>query len=141
MTTARLLPLIALALLAVPSAALSAGAEDEVTEKTKAEEAVDVRDVVVPKDNKPFTVEENDIVRLVGRGIAGSTITPDVTGPAKVIRAYHIRQLVDGRSPIGGQEREFEILPTGKGEVTVTITVKYPTGSPPKVEKYRFTVE
>jgi len=38
-------------------------------------------------------------------------------------------------------DREFEILPTGKGKVTVTITVKYPTGGEPKVERYQFTVE
>ena len=143
---ARIRPRVAAALLISMSAGLLAlapgwlTAQDEVTEKTKRGEVVDVRDVVVPMDDKPFTVERNDIVRLTGQGIAGSVITPDVKGPAKVIRASNIRAVIDGETPIGGMDREFEILPTGKGEVTVTITVKFPTGGAPKVETYRFTV-
>jgi hypothetical protein len=116
-------------------------AQDEVTAATKEGTVVDVRDVVVPEDNKPFTVEKNEIVRLTAHGIAGSTITPDVKGPAKVIRASYIRTVTGGETPIGGMVREFEILPTGKGQVNVTLTVEYPTGGDPKVEKYRFTVK
>ena len=34
----------------------------------------DERTVIVPTDNQPFTVEKTDIVRLTGKGIAGSKI-------------------------------------------------------------------
>lgn len=44
----------------------------------------DERTVIVPTDNKPFTVEKSYIVRLTGNGIAGSKIEAKVDGPAKI---------------------------------------------------------
>ena len=137
----RTVLVLSLSVVGLSFASRAVPAQDEVTAQTKRGEVVDVRDVVVPMDEEPFTVKQNEIVRVTGQGIAGSTITPDVKGPAKIIRATHIRSVIGGEVPVGGMDREFEILPTGKGEVTVTITVKYPTGGAPKVEKYRFTVQ
>lgn len=107
----------------------------------EAAKADDVHTVIVPANDKPFTVAQDDLVRLTGRGIAGSTITAEVKGPATLARTSNIRDVVGGRTPIGGMVREFEIQPTGKGKVTVTITVKFPTGGEPKVERYQFDVE
>jgi hypothetical protein len=42
------------------------------------------RTVMVPKDDKPFTVEKTDVVRLAVKGITGSKIEIKVLGPAKV---------------------------------------------------------
>ena len=37
------------------------------------------RSVVVPEDNTPFTVSQDDVVRLTGHGISGGTITISVS--------------------------------------------------------------
>ncbi len=100
------------------------------------------RTILVPTDNKPFTADKEDVVRLTGKGIAGSKIEAKVTGPAKIVAEGSVRELVSGRPLIGNQVREFDIKPTGKGKVTVTITVTPPQPDAKPVEtKYEFEVK
>ena len=82
----------------------------------------------------------DDLVRIEAKGIAGSSITAKVTGPAKV-QKVHVIRLVDGKPSIGGYDAEFLVTPTGKGKVTVAVTVTYPTGGDPKKENYTITFE
>ena len=104
--------------------------------------AADERTVVVPTDTKPFGVEATDLVRLTGKGIAGSKVEATVTGPAKVESASVVRSLVGGRPVIGNQTKEFDVKPTGKGKVTVTITVTPPQPDAKATEtKYEFEVK
>lgn len=111
----------------------AAGVSDE------AEEAADEPpSIVVPSDTKPFEVMPGDTVRLVGQGIAGSEITADIRGPAKLVRKAYVAHVAQGQMLIGGMTEEFEIKPTGAGPITVVITVTYPTGSPPKKTTYKF---
>lgn len=114
----------------------AAGVSDE------AENAADEpASIVVPSDAKPFEVMPGDLVRLVGQGIAGSEITADVRGPAKLVRKAYIAHVTEGQMMIGGMTEEFEIKPTGPGPITVVITVTYPTGGPPKKTTYKFQQE
>lgn len=100
------------------------------------------RTVIVPTDDKPFTVEATDLVRLTGKGIAGSKIEAKVTGPAKVEATSVVRELAGGRPVIGNQVKEFDVKPTGKGKVTVTITVTPPQPDAKATEtKYEFEVK
>jgi len=102
----------------------------------------DERTVIVPTDNQPFTVEKTDIVRLTGKGIAGSKIEAMVRGPAKVEAASIVRQLTNGQAPLGGLVKEFDLKLTDTGKVTVTITVTPPQpGAKPKVTRFQFEVK
>ena len=102
----------------------------------------DEQTVVVPQDNKPFAVEKADLVRLTGKGIAGSKIEAKVEGPAKVAATSDVRELVQGRVVIGNSVKEFDLKPSGKGKVTVTITVTPPQpGAAAVVTKYEFEVK
>lgn len=94
--------------------------------------------IVVASGTKPFEVSPGTVVRMLGQGIAGSEITADVRGPGKLLRKAYVAQMIDGEIPIGGETVEFEVTPTGPGEVVVVITVDYPTGSPPKKTTYKF---
>jgi hypothetical protein len=101
----------------------------------------DERTVIVPKGEKPFAVERDDFVRLTGKGIAGSKIEIKVNGPAKVEATSNVRELVDGQPIIGVSVAEFDLKPTDKGKVTVTITVTPPQpDAKPKVTKIEFEV-
>lgn len=113
----------------------AAGVSDE---QEDAEE--DESSIVVPSDTQPFQVMPGDTVRLVGQGIAGSEITADVRGPAKLVRKAYVAHVTGGQMLIGGMTEEFEIKPTGPGPITVVITVTYPTGSPPKKTTYKFSL-
>lgn len=102
----------------------------------------DERTVVVPKDDKPFAVEKADLVRLTGKGIAGSKIEVKVDGPAKVEATRNVRELVNGHTVIGNSVKEFDIKLTEKGKVTVTISVTPPQpGAEAKVTKIEFEVK
>lgn len=104
--------------------------------------AADERTVVVPTDTKPFAVEKADLVRLTGKGIAGSKIEVKVAGPAKVAATSDVRELVQGRVVIGNSVKEFDLKPTDKGKVTVTITVTPPQPDAKATEtKYEFEVK
>lgn len=98
--------------------------------------------VIVPRDKKPFKVSESDLVRLTGRGIAGSQISADIDGPAKIAASFRIAVIENGMPLIGNDVTEFDIAPTGKGKVTVTITVKPPQpGAQPMQSTYTFEPE
>ena len=100
------------------------------------------RSVVVPTDNVPFTITEQDYVRLTGTGIAGSEITVKVTGLAQVVSENVITKRKNGKVPVGVTKKEFEIKPTGKGKVKVTITVTSPIpNKKPTTTDYEFTVK
>jgi hypothetical protein len=100
------------------------------------------RTVIVPKDVKPFTVEKTDVVRLTGKGIAGSKIEIKVDGPAKVEATSTIKELNNGEPLIGGFTKEFDLKPTDAGKLTVTITVTSPQpDAKPKETKYEFEVK
>jgi hypothetical protein len=99
------------------------------------------RVIVIPRDNAPFTVAEDEVVRLTGKGIAGAKIAAAVEGPAKVIAENAITERVKGKPILGPGNREFEIKPTGKGTVKVTITSTPPTGDKPAVSNYEFEVK
>ena len=102
----------------------------------------DERTVIVPKDDKPFTVSKDDLVRLTGKGIAGSKIETKVEGPAKVEATSNIRELFNGRPIIGNSVKEFDLKPTDTGKVTVTITVTPPQpDAKAKVTKIEFDVK
>ncbi len=102
----------------------------------------DERAVIVPTDNQPFTAEKADIVRLTGKGIAGSKIEAMVRGPAKVEAASIVRQLTNGQPLLGGMVKEFDLKLTDTGKVTVTITVTPPQpGAKPKVTRFQFEVK
>ena len=102
----------------------------------------DERTVVVPTDTKPFAVEKSDLVRLTGKGIAGSKITVKVDGPAKVVATSDVRELIEGRLIIGNSVKEFDLKPTGKGKVTVTVVVAPPQSDAKATEtKYEFEVK
>ncbi len=100
------------------------------------------RTVVVPRDNKPFKVTEKVIVRLTGKGIAGSKIEAKVQGKAKIVETNNVSERSNGHVVIGTSIKEFEIKPSDKGKVKVTITVTPPQpGSEPKVTEHEFEVE
>lgn len=100
------------------------------------------RTVVIVEDDAPFTVSDDVIVRLTGEGIAGAKITADVQGPAKVIAETAIRWVAKGHFRVGSGNKEFEVKPTGKGKVVVTITSTSPIpDEKPTITKYQFTVE
>jgi hypothetical protein len=100
-------------------------------------------EVVVPLDNKPFTVEQKDVVRLIGKGIAGSKVSAKVvSGKAKIASANYIFERKGGSPVIGNTIREFNISPTGKGKVKVRVSVTSPIpDSTPEVTDYEFTVK
>jgi uncharacterized protein (TIGR03067 family) len=65
------------------------------------------RAVVVPRDDKPFTVGEKDVVRLTARGIAGSKIEAAVVaGPARIEGANDVSERANG-SPVLVLQRGF----------------------------------
>jgi len=102
----------------------------------------DERMVIIPTDNQPFTAEKSDIVRLTGKGIAGSKIEATVKGPAKVEATSIVRQLTNGQPLLGGMVKEFDLKLTDTGKVTVTITVTPPQpGAKPKVTRIQFDVK
>jgi hypothetical protein len=99
------------------------------------------KSVVVPDGEEPFRVEANELVRIVSGGIAGTEVTAEVKGPAKLTRKGSVRRLIGGRQAFGASETEFEIEPTGKGKVTVVVTAKSPTSSSPETKTYVFAVD
>jgi len=102
----------------------------------------DDRTVIVPTDDQPFTVVKDDLVRLTGKGIAGSRIEVKVDGPAKIESTYTVRQRTGGQALIGTTVKEFNLTPTGTGKVVATITVTPPQpNAPAKVTTAEFEVK
>lgn len=82
--------------------------------------------IIIPRDDRPFTAAEADVVRLRGKGIAGSRIDAKVEGPARVVATNQVSERAAGEPVIGLTVKEFDVQPTGKGKVNVTITVTPP---------------
>jgi len=85
-------------------------------------------------------ISERDDARINAGGIAGTSIEATIDGPAKMKRA-NIVTMNDGQILIGSTNVEFNIHPTGKGLVTVTVTSKSPTEPIPDVKTYKITVK
>lgn len=104
--------------------------------------SADQRMVVIAENDTPFTVSDDVIVRLTGEGIAGAKITVQVQGPAKLVAENALRWASKGHYRIGSGNREFEVKPTGKGKVVVTVTSTSPIpNQTPSVTKYQFEVK
>lgn len=114
---------------------------EAVEVETDDEDEAEVESIIVVEGTKPFEVAQSDIVRLTGKGIAGASASALITGPAKLGQQATIRRIVNGQPLIGGGDTEFDIEPTGKGTVTVTISVKFPNTDKPDVKTYAFTVK
>ncbi|UUO07710.1 hypothetical protein M4951_05220 [Blastopirellula sp. J2-11] len=100
------------------------------------------RYVVVPADDKPFSVSETDYVRLTGEGISGSRIKIEVKGPAEVDMIYFVKKVSGDNPLLGMQIKQYDLKPTGKGKVTATITAVFPNNqSEPKTTKFEFEVK
>jgi hypothetical protein len=100
------------------------------------------RSVIISVSGKPFTVKEDQYVRLIGKGIAGSKISATVTGPAKIETTNLLRQVNGGNPLIGVNVKEFNLKPTGKGKVTVVVVVAPPQPDADPIEtKHEFEVE
>lgn len=96
-------------------------------------------DVIIPEENTPFTVKEDDTVRIAAKGIAGTQVTVKVDGPAKG-EVRRVVTLLKGKQAPGPGNQEVDVKPTGKGKVTVEVTITPPNG-PARTEKYEFEVE
>jgi hypothetical protein len=111
-------------------------------EKKAADNQPSERSVVVPEGMQGFKVSQQEFVRLTASVPSGGQLKADIKGPARLIRTNSIRRVVDGQNLIGSLESEFEIRPTAKGKVEVTISKKGPVpNSDPETESYSFTVE
>lgn len=86
----------------------------------------DERVVVVPGDKAPFVVEKSEVVRLSGKGIAGSKIEIKIDGPAKVESTAVVRRLAKGRAVIGSLVKQFDLKATDAGKVRATVLVTPP---------------
>jgi hypothetical protein len=104
--------------------------------------AVDRHNIIVPEDDKAFSVEQSSIVRLTGKGIAGSTIEAEVvSGPAKIDSVNEVFPRKDGKPVLGTVKKEFNLKSSGRGTVKVKITVTGPQkGATPKVTTYEYEV-
>jgi hypothetical protein len=85
-------------------------------------------------------IGEKDTARIEVGGISGTWIETVIDGPAKLKRA-NIVTMKDGQIPIGAMKVELNILPTGKGVVTVKVTSKSPTSPTPEVKTYKIIVK
>jgi hypothetical protein len=98
--------------------------------------------IVVPTGSKPFTVKQDVIVRFTASGIAGSQISANLEGPAKLEAENKIVDLIDGRPNPGMIVREFEVKPSGKGKVKLDVTITPPQpGSDSIIKHFVFTVD
>ena len=83
----------------------------------------------------PF-LDQNSIVRFSSTAMSGSTTSVEIDGPARLVRRNQIVRLQNGHQAIGAQEEEFEVQLTGKGKVSVTISVQSPTSGFPEVTEH-----
>jgi hypothetical protein len=100
------------------------------------------RTVIVPRGSKPFSVQQDAIVRFTVSAGAGSQISATLDGPAKIEAESNVVEQFDGRPAQGAIVKEFEVKPSGKGKVKldVTITPREP-GSDSIIKHFAFTVD
>ena len=100
------------------------------------------RNVVVSVDETPFEVGMKDIVRITAKGIAGSKFSVAVEGPAKVVNENVVIQKKGKGNLLGQTVREYELVASDKGMVTVTVTVTPPQpGAAEVVKKHQYEVK
>jgi hypothetical protein len=101
------------------------------------------RSVVIPRDNTPFSVGEDEIVRLiVSKAVAEAKIEVIVAGPGKIVAENRLSYRHNGKPQTAHGHKEYEIKPTGKGKVTATITITPPQPGPSQtVTTYEFDVK
>jgi hypothetical protein len=104
---------------------------------------LDRHNVVVPQDDKAFTVDKTSIVRLTASGISGSTIEAEVvSGPAKIATVNELFPRKGGEAVLGKVTKEFDLKSRGTGKVKVKVTVTPPQkDSTPKVTTYEYEVK
>jgi len=126
----------------LPALALVAATVGQEAERGKAKARRSAkRTVVIPDDTTPFEVQRRFVVRLTGKGIAGAKIVANVQGPARIAAENAIRRVRNGKYMVGPGDKEFDIRPSGKGKVTVTITSTPPQpDAKPTVTTYQFDV-
>jgi len=124
--------------LAVTALGVTVVAADE----KKPEKKTHHNTVVVPEDNKPFTVTQKDVVRITASVPSGGTIKQMHTGHVHLVAENTITTVKNGSVLIGSFVKEFDYRPTGTGKVKVTITTRVPTGGVSPIEKvYEFEVK
>src|SRR5262245_50135569 len=92
-------------------------------------------DIVEVEGSKPVKLQMTDIVRVIGKGIAGAQIAAEVSGAGKLDAENKVRRMKDGHPLIGTTVREYLIKPTMAGRISIKVTVKNPTGGE-SVETY-----
>jgi hypothetical protein len=110
--------------------------------------------IVVIESMEPgqtFSVTAAEQVRIPATAIAGTTISAEVDGPAKIVAHNRIVPMKENTGAngaktlaplIGMTEHEYLLQPTGPGSVTVTLTSRSPIPGIETQEKtYHFTVE
>jgi hypothetical protein len=99
--------------------------------------------VVVPLDDKPFTIEPTDYVRLAVGGPPGCEFSTKIEGPARLHRKVFIAGSTEGKYAVGTDEAEYEFAMTGLGKVKIDVIVtpaNVPNAPAPTVMTYRFEV-
>jgi hypothetical protein len=100
------------------------------------------RTVVVPRGSRPFDVKHDVIVRFVITAAQGSHISTHLEGPATIESENDVTELMDGRFPLGVVTKEYELKPSGKGEVKFDVTITPPQpGSDSTIKHFKFTVD
>ena len=94
--------------------------------------ALDAKEVV------ELTTE--DVVVIAPKGIAGSQFEIAVDGPATAT-LYDLKQVNGGPALLGPAHKRVVVLPSKKGKVKVSITVKWPTGDKPTTFDYMLEVK
>jgi hypothetical protein len=99
------------------------------------------KEVLIPQDGPSFDVQMNQMVRATGQAISGGDIKILVTGPARIVSEHAQERIVDGHVLIGALVKEFNLMPTGPGQVEVDVIEESPIpGGTPQVTQYLFNV-
>ena len=85
--------------------------------------------LVVPQGDGKFTLEEDEVLAVEMKAIAGSTYTMVMDGPVKVVGVYDVKRLVGGRMPLGAQPRTYHFAATGTGKASVSVNAEGPGGA------------
>jgi len=85
--------------------AVSPGAEAAKAAKAKTK----AKQVVLVEGDKPAKVSQKDLVRIVGTGIAGSTITAKAEGPGKIVATAYVSTIKNGQPVLGTTVKQYTI--------------------------------
>jgi hypothetical protein len=100
------------------------------------------RTVVVARGSKPFDVKHDVTVRFIITAAHGSQISTHLEGPATIESESDVVELSDGRPNLGLVTKEYDLKPSGKGEVKFDVTITPPQpGSDSTIKHLKFTVD